>query len=91
MSVTLDLPDELVAKLKALPDGLAFAVAVLSDALGGELLEPVYIRPQPPTWLEQIQPRLPATDGTNGVHRAFGILETPESDEELIQLLQDES
>ncbi|WP_309706700.1 hypothetical protein [Armatimonas sp.] len=91
MSVTLDLPDELVAKLKARPDGLAFAVAVLSDALEEESHEPIYTRPEPPAWLEKIQPRLPATDGTNGVHRAFGILKTPESDEELIQLLQDES
>jgi hypothetical protein len=65
MSVTLELPDALVARLKA--------------------------RPEPPAWLEKIQPRLPATDGTNGVHRAFGVLEVPESHEELIRLLQDES
>lgn len=91
MSVTLDLPDELVAKLKARPDGLAFAVAVLSDALEHEQETPVYVRPEPPAWLDKIQPRLPASDGTNGVHRAFGILEIPESDEELAQILQEES
>jgi len=91
MSVTLDLPEELVARLKAHPDGLAFAVAVLSDALSGPPSSPVYVRPEPPSWLEKIQPRLPATDGTNGVHRAFGILEIPESDTELIRLLQEES
>lgn len=87
MSVTLDLPDELVARLKARPDGLEFAV--LTEALIQVEKNPIYVRPEPPAWLEKIQPSLPATDGTNGVHQAFGILETPESDEELIRLLQD--
>ena len=91
MSVTLDLPDELVARLKARPDGLEFAVAALTEALIQAEKNPIYVRPEPPAWLEKIQPSLPATDGTNGVHRAFGILETPESDEELIRLLQEES
>jgi hypothetical protein len=91
MSVTLDLPDELVAKLKAHPNGLAFATAVLTNALEQAQAPPRYVRPEPPAWLDKIQPRLPASDGTNGVHRAFGILEIPESDEELAQLLQEES
>lgn len=89
MGITLDLPDELVAKLKARPDGLAFAVAVLSRALAEDT--PHYERPEPPEWLERIQPRLPADDGTNGVHRAFGVLEVPESDEDLVRLLQEAS
>jgi hypothetical protein len=59
----------------------------LPDVLENEPSEPIYT----PAWLEKIQPRLPATDGTNGVHRAFGVLEVPESHEELIRLLQDES
>ena len=50
-----------------------------------------YVRPEPPAWLAESQPRNPATDGTNGLHRIVGILEILETDAELIELLEEES
>ena len=44
---------------------------------------------EPAEWALAVQPKNPPTDGTNGMHRIVGILQTPETDEELTALLQE--
>jgi len=52
----------------------------------------VYTPPaEPPDWVKALQPTNPPTDGTNGIHRVYGALETPEDDNEIALLLQEES
>jgi len=71
--MTITLPAELERKVEAAaaegvetPEGLVNRI--LAEALG-----PVFVRPtEPPAWLEQVQPRTPPTDGTNGLNRWVG-------------------
>ena len=44
---------------------------------------------KPAAWALAIQPENPPTDGTNGMHRIVGIMQTPETDEELTALLEE--
>jgi len=44
---------------------------------------------EPPAWLADIQPANPPTDGTNGLHRIFGVMPTPETDAEIAALLEE--
>lgn len=93
MTITLELPDELAERWQRLPEAHrhSFALAALRHDLEATTEKPRYVRPEPPAWLAKIQPRNPANDGTNGLHRIVGALEIPESDAELVQLLQGES
>ena len=57
--------------------------------IGGRL---VYTPPsEPPDWVTALRPETPPTDGTNGMHRVYGALETPEEDNVMALLLQEES
>lgn len=93
MTITLELPEEIAKRWNALPEAekSRFALAALKHEFEETTPLPRYSRPAPPRWLDEIQPRNPASDGTNGLHRIVGILETPEQDRELTQLLQEES
>lgn len=93
MTITLELPDELAERFQRLPEAQrhTFALAALRHELEEVVEKPRYVRPEPPGWLATIQPRNPANDGTNGLHRIVGALEISESDAELVQLLQEES
>ena len=52
----------------------------------------VYTPPaEPSDWVKALRPETPPTDGTNGMHRVYGALETPEEDSEIALLLQEES
>lgn len=60
-----------------------------TQLVNGRLL---YVPPvEIPDWVAEIQPKNAAIDGTNGMHRVFGTLETPETEEELTRLLLEES
>ena len=92
-TITLELPDELAERWNSLPEPERnrFALAALKHEFEETVATPRYVRPAPPEWLKEIQPRNPSKDGTNGLHRIIGVLETPEDDRELTQLLQEES
>ncbi len=83
MTPTVDMRDTDDEILDETPDGRA--ARAMEIALQAQAKRPK----SPPDWVLAIQPKNPPTDGTNGMHRILGILQTPETDEEIIALLEE--
>lgn len=80
IATTKPIDSRVLELLKYTPD---------TKAIAGRL---VYIPPaEPPDWVKALRPDTPPTDGTNGMHRVYGALVTPEDDSEIALLLQEES
>ena len=77
------IEERLDALLKGIPkEDAARAREIALRAYANRLKEPA-------AWALAIQPKNPPTDGTNGMHRIVGIMQTPETDEELTALLEE--
>lgn len=100
MILTVEITGEAEARLRARAlrtgqNAEALAAAVLAAAVLAREEEPPgpARSASPPAWLADLEPRNPAGDGTNGLHRIFGKWPGDETEEDLLvqeQRLDDE-